>query len=170
MPDAGGAANFPGGQRPSGLPRNRRVVSRRRTALGSRVICNDRQLIYEETPQAYKSVDSVVHALQGAGLIRLFKSIRYEAMRASGPGGQHVNTTDSAIRATHLPSGLSVRVQTERSQHANKRVARALLVCKLAAQAQEALGQSRAQRRVQHHQVERGNAGRVFSGEDFRLL
>ncbi|MES2888969.1 MAG: RNA ligase RtcB family protein [Pseudomonadota bacterium] len=42
-----------------------------RTALGSRVICNDRQLIYEEAPQAYKSVDSVIEALQGAGLVRL---------------------------------------------------------------------------------------------------
>jgi release factor H-coupled RctB family protein len=42
-----------------------------RTALGSRVICNDRQLIYEEAPQAYKSVDSVVQTLVGAGLIEL---------------------------------------------------------------------------------------------------
>ncbi len=42
-----------------------------RTALGSRVICNDRELIYEEAPQAYKSVDSVVQDLVGAGLVRL---------------------------------------------------------------------------------------------------
>lgn len=42
-----------------------------RTALGSRVICNDRQLIYEEAPQAYKSIDSIVLALVGAGLVEL---------------------------------------------------------------------------------------------------
>ncbi|MES2946506.1 MAG: RNA ligase RtcB family protein [Pseudomonadota bacterium] len=42
-----------------------------RTSLGSRVICNDRQLIYEEAPQAYKSADSVVQTLEGAGLIRV---------------------------------------------------------------------------------------------------
>lgn len=42
-----------------------------RTALGSRVICNDRQLIYEEAPQAYKGIDSVVQSLVGAGLIEL---------------------------------------------------------------------------------------------------
>ena len=96
--------------------------------------------------------------------------LRFEAVRSGGPGGQHVNTTDSAVRATHLPSGLSVKVQTERSQHANKRLARALLACKLAAMEQDRLGQSRAKRRIQHYQVQRGNARRVFKGEDFRLL
>lgn len=47
-----------------------------RTALGSRVICNDRQLIYEEAPQAYKSIDSVVQALEGAGLINILARTR----------------------------------------------------------------------------------------------
>lgn len=42
-----------------------------RTALGSRVICHDRQLIYEEAPQAYKDVDSVIESLVGAGLIEV---------------------------------------------------------------------------------------------------
>lgn len=47
-----------------------------RTALGSRVICNDRQLIYEEAPQAYKGIDSVVQALVGAGLIELLARLK----------------------------------------------------------------------------------------------
>jgi peptide chain release factor len=93
--------------------------------------------------------------------------VRYEAVRASGPGGQHVNKTDSAVRATHLPSGLSVKVQTERSQHANKRLARALLAHKLATQANEVADAARRQRWRQHQGVERGNAARTFVGERF---
>lgn len=93
--------------------------------------------------------------------------IRYEATRASGPGGQHVNKTDSAIRATHIASGLSVKVQTERSQHANKKLAAQLLANKLAGLAEEKREKDKAARRLVHHQGERGNAQRVFSGLKF---
>lgn len=95
-------------------------------------------------------------------------AIRYEATRACGPGGQHVNKTDSAIRATHIATGLSVKVQTERSQHANKKLAAALLASKLAALAEAEAGRNKAERRMQHHQTERGNAVRVFVGADFK--
>ncbi len=94
--------------------------------------------------------------------------IRFEATRASGPGGQHVNKTDSAVRATHIASGLSVKVQSERSQHANKKLAAALLASKLAAIEQALAGQNKAERRMQHHQTERGNAVRVFVGREFK--
>ncbi len=93
--------------------------------------------------------------------------IRYEATRASGPGGQHVNKTDSAIRATHTASGLSVKVQTERSQLANKKLAGQLLASKLADIIKSDAGRQKSERRLLHHQGERGNATRVFVGAAF---
>jgi peptide chain release factor len=94
--------------------------------------------------------------------------IRYEATRASGPGGQHVNKTDSAIRATHIATGISVKVQTERSQHANKRLAAQLLSSKLEELHAAKERDSKAERRMQHHDTERGNARRIFVGMDFK--
>lgn len=96
--------------------------------------------------------------------------IRFEACKASGPGGQHVNTTDSAVRATHTASGISVKVQSERSQHANKKLAALLIVHKLAEQGEQAERQQRAEQRMAHHEVERGNPVRTYKGERFERL
>ncbi|WP_454669763.1 peptide chain release factor H [Achromobacter kerstersii] len=96
--------------------------------------------------------------------------IRFEATRASGPGGQHVNKTESAVRATHVATGISVKVQTERSQHANKRIAVLLIAHRLANREQDMRAAQRAQRRQFHHEVERGSPGRVFKGEGFELV
>ena len=95
--------------------------------------------------------------------------IRYQAYRASGPGGQHVNTTDSAVRATHVPTGLTTTSQDQRSQFANKKVARLKLSLMLDEQRRESEAGGKRELWDRHHALERGNAVRSYEGERFRL-
>jgi peptide chain release factor len=99
--------------------------------------------------------------------------LQIEAFRASGPGGQHVNTTNSAVRVTHLPTGAVAQAQEERSQHRNKALAIARLAAILTGQA-EAAGQAvERDKWTKHDALERGNPIRTYRGlrfEQFRSM
>jgi peptide chain release factor 1 len=85
----------------------------------------------------------------------LDKDLKIEVMRASGPGGQSVNTTDSAVRITHLPSNIVVHCRDEKSQHKNKAKALKILRARLLERAEEA----------QRSEIAAARRGMVGSGD-----
>ncbi len=96
------------------------------------------------------------------------KDIQYQAMRSSGAGGQHVNKVSSAIRATHLPTGLSVVAMDSRSQHQNKKLATERLLDKFKVFELEQIKQHVSQQWENQLNVQRGNPTRTFKGSDFK--
>ena len=94
--------------------------------------------------------------------------IKYQAIRSSGPGGQHVNKVSSAIRAIHEPTGIQVVVMDTRSQHQNKKLARQRLQLKVAKENLEGFKASIKDQWENHQELERGNPVKVFTGSDFK--
>lgn len=88
--------------------------------------------------------------------------LRVESFRGSGPGGQNVNKVATAVRVTHLATGLAVVAREERSQSANRKLALARLHRQLQNQAETANATEREARRLTHYRLVRGNPVRTI--------
>jgi peptide chain release factor len=95
--------------------------------------------------------------------------VKFETLRAGGPGGQHQNKTESAVRAIHVPTGTSVVARDGRSQHRNKSLAIARLQQLLATINERHQSKEAAKDWLKKIEVERGKPIRIYEGPDFVL-
>ncbi|HVY67717.1 MAG TPA: peptide chain release factor 2 [Patescibacteria group bacterium] len=98
------------------------------------------------------------------------KDLKIEANTSSGHGGQSVNTTYSAIRLTHLPTGIKVSIQNERSQHQNREIALKILMAKLKALEEEKLQKEKQEIRGEFKSAEWGNQIRSYVLHPYKMV
>jgi peptide chain release factor 1 len=134
-----------------------------------------------ESPYARLKFEGGVHRVQRVPVLILpeaeevdvelnMNDVRVDVYRSSGPGGQSVNTTDSAVRLTHVPTGIVVSCQNEKSQLQNKESALRILRARLLADAQEkAEAAASAERKSQVRTVDRSERIRTYNYPENRI-
>jgi peptide chain release factor 2 len=96
--------------------------------------------------------------------------LKIETYRASGAGGQHVNTTDSAVRISHLPTGIVAQCQNGRSQHKNKQGAMKILKSKLFKYLEEKKAEKLEEIRGEHKEIAWGNQIRSYVFHPYQMI
>ena len=98
------------------------------------------------------------------------KDLRIETFRASGPGGQHVNKTSSAVRITHLPTNMVVQCQNEKSQHRNRELALKILKARLYALEKDKQDREKQLRHQSQREIAWGNQIRSYIFNPYQLV
>jgi peptide chain release factor 2 len=119
---------------------------------------------------SFASVDVIPKIEDDIEVVIDDKELRVDTFRSSGAGGQHVNKTDSAVRLTHLTSGIVVTCQNERSQHRNREVAMQILRAKLHALARREADERMAQEVGEKKKIEWGSQIRSYVLAPYRMV
>lgn len=96
--------------------------------------------------------------------------LRIDTYRASGAGGQHINKTDSAVRITHIPTGIVTQCQNERSQHSNRMAAMKILSAKLYELKQQEMDDNMQKLKGEHKEIAWGSQIRTYTMNPFSLV
>lgn len=119
---------------------------------------------------SFTSVDVIPDVEEDVEIEVLESDLRIDTFRSSGAGGQHVNKTDSAVRITHIPTGIAVACQQDRSQHRNRDIAMRLLKAKLYEAEMEKKMKEREEYEASKSRIEWGSQIRSYVLHPYRMV